>query len=189
MVIVEDSIESYCKSFGNIYASVLKDSISNNSGNNVAQVDAKSNLDGEIFERINAQIHALLLNNMSSETGAKYRYNVEIGNGSLLWKLLCESNELNTRQLQLLIRQEIFNAKILNNVEPWLGLRQFIDNLNKNICRLRMISQDQVNDFDLLALLENAIKNNEVYRDLRSWIKLSEPNSFVIYCYISLYLT
>ena len=28
----KDSIESYCKSFGNIYASVLKDNISNNSG-------------------------------------------------------------------------------------------------------------------------------------------------------------
>ena len=114
----KDSIESYCTSFGNVYVEVLKSKVSKGSNEVKVIKDGLNGIEGKldfndaVIERINAQIHALLLNNLSSETRAKYRYKAKIGDGALLWNMLCESNELNTRQLQLSIRQEIFNAKI-----------------------------------------------------------------------------
>ena len=68
--------------------------------------------------------------------------------------------------------------KLQNDVEPWLGLRQFIDHLIVNISRLRTVSSDVINEFDLLAILETAIGYNDTYKDLRSWMMLIEPGSF-----------
>ena len=137
---------------------------------------AKAN---EIEEQINAQIHGLLMTNMSNETFTKYCYSVESGDGAALWKHLCDANEMFTNKLQLSIRKEILTETIQGSSDdPWLALSQFLDRLVSKYARLRLISNDPISEHEMLAVLENAIRFSEQYKDLRSWMKLSRPPSF-----------
>ncbi len=64
--------------------------------------------DHELSIQRNAQIHGLLIANLSNTTFAKYCYSVDNGDGAELWKLLCDNNEMYTQKLSMAIRQAIF---------------------------------------------------------------------------------
>jgi len=133
----------------------------------------------EVMIQRNAQIHGLLMANLSNETFTKYCYLVENGDGAQLWKLLCESNEMYTKKLQMSLRKEILNEKIEENAQnPWSALSQFLDRLIGNFSRLKLISSDHVQDQDMLAIVENQITVHDVYKDLRSWLNIAEPSTF-----------
>jgi hypothetical protein len=138
-----------------------------------------SNLESESSQRMNAQIHGLLMTNLSNATFAKYCYCVPTGDGAMLWKQLCDVNQLYTKKLQMSTRQEILNETIAENAEkPWNALAQFIDRLTSKYSKLSLISSDKINEQDMLAVLENSIAKFEAYKDLRSWFKLVEPSTF-----------
>jgi hypothetical protein len=132
-----------------------------------------------LVEDCNAQIHALLVMNLSMSTTSKYNYMVSNGDGAMLWKLLCDEHELYTRKLQMSLRKEILNEHIKENPDkPWKELSQLIERISKSYARLCLISSEKISDQDLLAVLENAISEVDTYKDIRSWFKLHEPSTF-----------